>query len=708
MIVVVAEKPSVGRDIARVLGCQQRGDGYLKGDTHIVTWAVGHLVTLEEPQEVDARYAKWLVEDLPILPEKIPTKVIPKTKSQFNVIKKLIMASDTERVICATDAGREGELIFRLIYLKCGCTKPVDRLWISSMTDAAIREGLDALKPDAAYDGLYRSALCRAEADWLVGMNASRAFTLRYRALLSVGRVQTPTLAVLVKRAKEIRAFVPENYHTVTADFGDYQGQWFDPNAEDERQAIRIAGEDAAKQIAAAIRQKTASVQDVARESKREPAPPLYDLTSLQRDANRLLGFTASKTLKIAQALYEKHKAITYPRTDSRYLPMDMLERIPKTLANLPDMYAALAKGIPLRAGKLPVSKRVFDDSKVTDHHALIPTAQRAKLDRMDRDEAALFDLIARRLIAVFYPPHVYEAIKVVTVCGEHFFKSTGRVEIEQGFKKAYPQNKEEETPLPALQAGDTRTVKSARVKKEATKPPTPHTDASLLSAMEHAGREIEDEELRETMKGSGLGTPATRAAIIDRLIQVGYAARKGKVLNATEKGERLISVVPEEIASPEMTGKWEKALSEIAENKRDTERFMEGIRRLTNFLVAFSREKAPDVQFEREEKKGKKSAAKAMEGIKCPVCRQPVLETEKAFGCSDWRNGCRFTLWKNALVRSGGPVLNKRIVTALLTKGEVQGSTGTIRLEGDKLNYYVCDGHSLKASVSILYQKKA
>lgn len=710
MIVVVAEKPSVGRDIARVLKCQQRGDGFLKGDTHTVTWAVGHLVTLEEPQEVDERYKKWRVEDLPILPDVIPTKVISKTKSQFNIIKKLMMAKDTERLICATDAGREGELIFRLIYEKCGCTKPVDRLWISSMTDAAIREGFDALKPSSAYDGLYRSALCRAEADWLVGMNASRAFTLRYQALLSVGRVQTPTLAILVKRAGEIRDFVPENYHTVTADFGDYQGQWFNEGIEEDRLSIRIADEAEAKRIAALVRQKTARVKNVTKENKRDLPPQLYDLTSLQRDANRLLNFTASKTLKIAQSLYEKHKAVTYPRTDSKYLPMDMLPRVPKTLGNLPDAYVGLANGIPKTDGKLPFSKRIFDDGKVSDHHALIPTVQKANTDKMDKDEAALFDLIARRLIAAFYPAHEYEAVRIVTTCEGEAFKSTGRIVTEEGWKKVYPKTGEDDPPLPVLQAGDERKVKGAKVKRESTKPPAPHTDASLLSAMEHAGRDIEDEELREQMKGSGLGTPATRAAIIDRIIQVGYVARKGRALIPTEKGERLISVVPEEIASPEMTGKWEKALSEIAESKRDTARFMEGIRRLTGFLVDFSREKAPDVQFEREERKGKgkKTAAKAVEGIVCPVCHQPVLETEKAFGCSDWRNGCKFTLWKNAFVRNGGPLLNKRIVTALIAKGEVRGSTGTIKLENGRISFYDGEQGALKATVPIIYEKKA
>ena len=325
MIVIVAEKPSVGRDIARVLGCRQNGEGCIAGEKYTVTWAVGHLVTLCEPDEIDEKYKKWRMDDLPILPENIPTKVISKTKKQFSVIKKLINDKDTERVICATDAGREGELIFHYIYDQAKCKKPVDRLWISSMTDEAIREGFEAIKPDSEYEGLRKSAVCRSEADWLVGMNASRAFTLRYNALLSIGRVQTPTLNILVKRRKEIENFKPVEYFTVTADFGDYTGQWFDEKAAEEKTAGRVPTREKAEELAARVKGKTATVRSASSEEKRELPPQLYDLTSLQRDANSTLGFTADKTLKIAQALYEKWKLLTYPRTDSRYLPMDMI-----------------------------------------------------------------------------------------------------------------------------------------------------------------------------------------------------------------------------------------------------------------------------------------------------------------------------------------------------------------------------------------------
>ena len=715
MIVVVAEKPSVGRDIARVLGCKERGEGFLKGESYLVTWAVGHLVTLCEPDEIDEKYKKWRMEELPILPEYIPTKVISKTKSQFSVVKKLMNDKETEKLICATDAGREGELIFRLIYNQAKCKKPVDRLWISSMTDEAIREGFATLKPAREYDGLYRSATCRSEADWLVGMNASRAFTLRFDALLSIGRVQTPTLAILVKRYHEIANFKSEDYFTVTADFGDYSGQWFDPKVEDEKKANRIPTKEKADEIAKAVKGKAARVKNVTAEAKKELPPQLYDLTSLQREANRKLSFTADKTLKIAQELYEKWKVITYPRTDSRYLPMDMIGRTVQTLHKLPEQYHEHVENIPWKeGGKLPISKRIFDNEKISDHHAIIPTPQTAPMDKLPADAQKLFDMIARRLIAVFYPAHEYDAIKVITESQGHLFKSTGKVVRVNGWKDVYPTDKAEEDALPALNEGDGRTVSKATVKKEATKPPAPHTDASLLSAMENAGRELEDEKLREQMKGSGLGTPATRAAIIERLIQVGYAARRGRAISATEKGVCLIGIAPPEIASPETTGKWELALDEIAHNQRDTQRFMEGIRRLSTFLVEYARDTKTEATFPEEMRRGKKGAAKrktsgakAIEGIQCPLCGKPVQENAKAFGCSGWRDGCHFTLWKDGLKRGGGPMLNEKLVKLLLEKGEVKGSTGMIALRDGQLTFTPKGQDTPQASLDIVYEKK-
>ncbi|MDD4080320.1 MAG: DNA topoisomerase III [Eubacteriales bacterium] len=712
MILVVAEKPSVARDIARVLGCRERGQGYLSSKEYTITWALGHLVTLCEPDEIDARYKRWRMEDLPILPETLPTKVISKTRSQYSVVKGLMLDAGVARIICATDAGREGELIFRLIYEKAGCRKPVDRLWISSLTDAAIREGFEGLKPGSAYDGLYQSALCRSQADWLVGMNASRAFTLKYDALLSVGRVQTPTLALLVKRAQEIRGFVPERFFTATADFGDYQGKWFDPKNKDDKVNHRIPDKETAESITKSVSKKGAQVSDVTATPKRELPPQLFDLTTLQRDANRKLGFTAARTLKTAQVLYETHKCITYPRTDSRYLPRDMMPQVVKTLSALPEPYRALADAIPRKEGKLPCSGRIFDNDKVSDHHAIIPTGKKPG-DRMTRDEAALYDLVARRLIAAFYPAFEYDQIRVVTEANGEAFKSNGRVVKELGWRQVEGAAKGDETDqLPELKAGDTRQVNSAKVKEEATKPPPNHTDASLLYQMEHPGALVDDESLQETLRRNGLGTPATRAAIIERLITVGYAARRGKAIEATDKGEKLIAVVPEEIASPEMTGRWEQALEEIAASKREPERFMVGIRRLTAFLVESARKETNPVQFEREQRgkggrKSKTPAAKALEGVRCPLCGKAVQENSKAFGCSDWKAGCRFTLWKNALLKAKGPMLNERLVKTLLTDGSISGSTGTIRLGEGMLSFYPAGAERPALSVPIGYEAK-
>ena len=728
MIVVVAEKPSVGRDIARVLGCKTAGEGCLSGEGYTVTWAVGHLVTLCEPDEIDEKYKKWRMADLPMLPETLPTKVISKTKKQFTIVKKLINAPDTERLICATDAGREGELIFYYIYQQAKCKKPVDRLWISSMTDEAIREGFAQLKPDSEYEGLRKSAVCRSEADWLVGMNASRAFTLRYDVLLSVGRVQTPTLAILVKRKREIDNFKPEEYYTVTASFGDYTGLWFDENAQDEKTAQRIAARERAEEIAQAVRKKLATVRSAQSEPKRELPPQLYDLTSLQRDANRMLGFTADKTLKIAQALYEKWKLLTYPRTDSRYLPLDMVPKLYQTLKALPSHYRELTAGMERKEdGKLYISKRIFDNSKVSDHHALLPTPKTANLDQLPPDERALYDLVVRRMLAAFYPAYEYDALKVITDCEGHAFRSTGRTVRNLGWKALYQQDQPakktrsrkkgsdaeegDEGALPPLNPGDTRTVEKADVQQCATKPPAPHTDASLLAAMEHAGRDIEDEALRESMKGAGLGTPATRAAIIERLLQVGYAQRRGRAINATDKGMQLIAIAPDEIASPETTGKWELALDEISRNQRDTQRFMEGIRRMSAFLVSYARDNAPSVDFPEDMKRGKRGARRSsampvLADVVCPLCGKPVQESARAFGCTDWRNGCAFTLWKDCLTRAAGPELNVKIVQLLLKNGSVRGSTGTLALADGYLTFTKSGENAPAARVNIRYQR--
>jgi len=722
--VVVAEKPSVGRDIARVLGCNQRGQGYLMGRDYIVTWAVGHLVTLMEPDELDEKYKRWAFETLPILPENIPLKVIQQNKDQYQIVHRLINDENTDRLICATDAGREGELIFRYIYQKAGCTKPFDRLWISSMTDEAIQEGFRQIQPGKKYDGLYASAQCRSQADWLVGMNASRAFTLRYDTLLSVGRVQTPTLAILVKRRQEIEQFKPEEYSTVTADFGDYKGQWFDEKLEPDTHIPKL---DEAKRIAEEIKGQTGTVLSAETLRKKDAPPQLYDLTSLQRDANRLLGFTADKTLKIAQKLYEERKALTYPRTDSRYLPPDMIPRVVQTMKLLPESYQALVPGA-LPGGKLPVTKRTIDETKVTDHHAIIPTAKRIEPTSFTEEERQLYDLVARRLLQAFYPACEYDATKVITQVGQHRFRTNGRVVIHNGWRdvaalanppaakgkrKTKPADGEEEVALPPLAPGDSRTVQSAAVKQDATKPPAQHTDASLLSAMENAGKELDDEEIARQMKGSGIGTPATRAAIIERLMQVGYAQRKGKTIIATDKGMKLIAIMPQEIASPEMTGRWELALSQITDGKQDADKFMESIRKFSTFLVGYARNNRLDIEFPDDGRRKKRQqhfvhSGHEVEGILCPLCKQgQIFESPRAFNCSRQAEGCHFTLWKNCLERGGGPELNERLLRLLMEKREVHGSTGIVVMDDSRIAFWPTGASSASIVRDLAYVKR-
>ena len=718
-IVVVAEKPSVGRDIARVIGCRTSGDGCLIGERYIVTWAIGHLVTLAEPDEMDPQYKKWSFATLPILPQEIPLKVISATRSQFSKIKKLMNDRETDSLICATDAGREGELIFRYIYEKAGCRKPFDRLWISSMTDEAIREGFQAIRPGGDYDGLYESARCRSRADWLVGMNASRAFTLKYNTLLSVGRVQTPTLAILVKRKKEIEEFRPEGYCTLTADFGDYRGILFSDKLDPD---THLKTRQDAEAAAAEVMGREGRVTQAETVRKHELPPQLYDLTSLQRDANRLLGFTADKTLKTAQSLYETHKALTYPRTDSRYLPPDMIPRVVQTMKLLPEAYQPFVPGA-LPGGKLPVTRRTIDASKVTDHHAILPTAKKADMSRFTEDERKLYDLVARRMLAAFHPACDYDATRIVTAVGDRTFRTNGRVVVNNGWHDVPPMEKppkpkktsspeeEEQGQLPALQAGERRTVRDTVIREDQTKPPAPHTDASLLAAMETAGKDLDDEELVRQMKGSGIGTPATRAAIIERLLKVGYAARRGKTLNATEKGVMLIDVMPQEIASPEMTGRWELALHEITDGKQDPERFMDGIRKMSSFLVDYARDRAKPLNFPEDVRrgrgKGKKSVPSAvLEGTVCPLCgKGKMRETALAFGCTE--SGCKCTIWKDCLQRGGGPALTTKIMTLLLEKKQLKGSTGILIIREGEILFYPNGSETPSVSRSLIYEKK-
>jgi len=599
-ILVIAEKPSVGRDIARVLGCKSKGDGFLYSDGHIVSWAIGHLVTLFEPEDYDEGYKKWRIGTLPIIPEKMLLKPIDKTKTQLNILKKLMNAKDTDSLVCATDSGREGELIFRYIYTYTGCKKPFARLWISSMTDAAIKDGFDNIKDGSRYDNLYESARCRSEADWLVGINATRAYTVRYGSLLSVGRVQTPTLALLVAKQREIDAFVPEDYWEVkaaleTADASVFSGIWTD----EETKASKISDKEKAEEIKAKTDGKSGVIESIETEEKKLLPGQLYDLTELQRDCNKKFGYSAKRTLELAQDLYEKRKMITYPRTDSRYLSDDLVPKLTPLLRKLAGTeykeYAEYVLSLP----KLPITKRIVDSSKVTDHHAIIPTGNTATLGA---DERNVYDLIARKFIGVFYPAYICDITRVITRVEGEMFLSKGSVVVQLGFMELYAENEtaspagqkskkdkasEEDDGLPPnLKQGDTIAVKDCKVLQKKTTPPKPYTEASLLSAMENAGRFVDDETLKEQLKASGLGTPATRAAVIERLIQVEYVIRKGKTLIPTDKAFMLISVVPPELRSPETTGKWEKGLMSIANGSMDSEKFMGSITRYVKYIV--------------------------------------------------------------------------------------------------------------------------
>ena len=650
---VIAEKPSVGRDIAKVLGCTKRGDGYLYSEKYIVSWAVGHLVTLCEPEDYDSALKKWNKNTLPIIPSTIRLKAIPNTKKQLDILKGLMNSKEVNHIICATDSGREGELIFRYIYDIVKCKKPFSRLWISSMTDSAIKEGFKKMKDGAEYDNLYLSAKCRSEADWLVGINASRAFTIKYNTLLSIGRVQTPTLHMIVEKQKEIDAFQVKEYWEVKAKFGTHNGTWIDEKTNE----TKILEKEKAKEISQKVSKKQGIISKIEKEDKKQLPYLLYDLTELQRDSNKKYGFSAQKTLSIAQDLYEKRKVITYPRTDSRYLSNDMIPKLNNVLIKIKNspQYDPFVSYI-LSLDKLPITKRIVDNAKITDHHAIIPTDAKANISSLSADEQKIYDLVVRRFISVFYPPYLYSITKIISLVEGESFLTKGTTIKQLGFMELYKDDKpeknkkktEEDELLPDVKKGENVFLEKAEVVTKKTQPPKPYTEGTLLSAMENAGRFVEDEDLKEHLKDSGLGTPATRAAIIERMIFVGYLQRKGKALIPTEKAMKLMEVVPIEMKSPETTGKWEKGLSSISKGKMDSNKFMGSIIRYVNYIVESSNKSNIAVHFPEEQHKGK-ITQKNM-GV-CPKCNEGViLENTKGFYCSRWKQDCKFTIWKNAL----------------------------------------------------------
>lgn len=657
---IITEKPSVAQSIAKSLGGFKHKDDHLESKDFLVTWALGHLVTLQEPEDYDKKYKYWTLQHLPIIPETFKLKVIKETATRFRAISRLLKSKEVEAVINACDAGREGELIFRYIYEKTGATKPVFRLWLSSMTETAIKDGFQKLRPGSELELLAQAAKCRAESDWLVGINATRAFTRRFGTLLSVGRVQTPTLAILVSREREIQAFVPEKYYELIAIFmaeeGNYQGKWFSEDKD------RFRSMEEGMKVLHLVQGKTGKITLLEKKESRQIPPLLFDLTELQREANRKYGFTARRTLNAAQSLYEEHKLITYPRTDCQYLGSDMVPQLKEIISclNLPP-WESFAQAL-LNVDRLPITKRIVDDSRLTDHHAIIPTPVKPDLKSLGNDESKIYDLVVRRFLAVFFPQAVWEVTRIITEVEKENFKTEGRKLVEPGWLQIYEPPKSDL--LPDLKEGERVQVEKAELLEKETSPPPRYSDATLLSAMEGAGKLLEDEELRQAMKDRGLGTPATRAAIIERLIEVGYLEREGKALVPTPKGIELIraieSIPINELVSPELTAEWEWKLMRIEKGEFTRDQFMAGIIDLTMKIV----EKVKAIS---GEKTTQMRAATSRVIGKCPVCGGEIRENKAAYSCSNWKTGCKFVIWK----KIAGKTITRKQAQVLLEKGK-------------------------------------
>ncbi|MFF2091858.1 DNA topoisomerase III [Paenibacillus sp. NPDC058174] len=639
---VLAEKPSVARELARVLGCSQKNKSYIEGPKYIVTWALGHLVTLAEPEEYDAKYKTWSLEDLPLLPPKMNLKVMKETSHQYKAVAQLCRRQDISELIIATDAGREGELVARWIMELVHWRKPFKRLWISSQTDKAIKEGFQALKPGKDYNNLYASAVCRAEADWLIGLNVTRALTVKYNAQLAAGRVQTPTLGAMMDREKEIQQFQSQPYWTISADLGGFQAVWRESDSHDGR----VWKHEEAEAAAGRLHGKGAKVDKLRTVEKTEPHPQAYDLTELQRDANKRLGFSAKQTSNVLQKLYEQHKLVTYPRTDSKYLSSDIVPTLKGRLESIAvGPYSAMAR--KLLRGQLPVTKRFVDDSKVSDHHAIIPTEQFVNLSALSNEERRLYDLIVRRFIALFYAPYRYDETSVVLTVGGDKLYAKGKVMKDMGWNELYSDRAAEddededeggrsgqgerqpEQLLPALTQGQTIPVKQSRIKELRTMPPARYTEASLLGKMEK----------------HGLGTPATRADIIEKLLSTDTIERSQNRLIPTGKGKQLIELVVDELRSPDLTAQWERELQRIAQGKGEPAKFMASIREQASKWVT-------EVKNETKEYKPHN-----LTHSRCPECGKLLMEVKgkrgKSLVCSD--RECSYR-------RSTEPVLsNKR-----------------------------------------------
>ncbi len=589
---VLAEKPSVGREIAKVLQCNQNGNGCFIGSKYIVTWALGHLVTLADPEKYDEKYKTWKLEDLPMLPAKMELVIIRETAKQFGAIKNLMKLPELEELIIATDAGREGELVARWIIKKVGWHKPIKRLWISSQTERAIKEGFANLKPGKEYERLYAAAECRAEADWLVGLNVTRALTCKYNAQLSAGRVQSPTLALVVAREEEIKRFIPKDYWIVNLTVNGFTLLWQDRASGQ----TRIFDRQRVDQILGKINNgATGTISEVKKEAKKELPPLAYDLTELQRDANRRYGFSAKTTSAIMQQLYENHKLVTYPRTDSRYLSEDIVPTLPERLKSISiGPYSEIARLI--LKSKINPGKRLVDNSKVTDHHAIIPTEEPVYLSKLSSDELKVYDLIVKRFLAVLSAPFEYEQTTVKMEAGGETFFAKGKIIKNKGWRGVYDglgsmdderDDQDQDQSLPEVKQGDLLKILAVKPVAAKTKPPARYTEATLLSAMEHPGKTIADDELREVLENtSGLGTPATRAEIIEKLFNSFYLERNGKEIHPTSKGIQLIGLVPPELKSAELTAKWEQQLTEISKGQTGSSNFLTNIRGYAAQLV--------------------------------------------------------------------------------------------------------------------------
>lgn len=653
---VLAEKPSVARDIARVLGCSKKLNGAIEGNRYVVTWALGHLVTLADPEEYDKKYKEWKLEDLPMMPKKMELVVIKQTAKQYHAVKTQLYRKDVNEIIIATDAGREGELVARWILEKSGCRKPIKRLWISSVTDKAIKAGFSSLKDGREYDTLYSAAWARAEADWLVGINATRALTCKYNAQLSCGRVQTPTLAMIEKREEEIRSFKPETYYGINLMAEGIRFTWQDKKSGSARSFSKERIETLKQKMQGA----PLFIKEVEKKAKKTYAPALYDLTELQRDANKKFGFSAKETLNIMQRLYENHKILTYPRTDSRYLSSDVIGTLKERLkACAVGPYKKIAGSLSMKPVK--ANKSFVDDKKVSDHHAIIPTEQFVQLEHLTNEERKIYDLVVRRFLAVLYPPFEYEQTTVKAGCEEEEFLAKGKIVLKEGWKEAYEgswsdeEDEEQkgesalrEQKLPNLEKG-MQFSNNIRIEiiTGTTRPPAHFNEATLLSAMENPVRYMESRDAKTVKtlgETGGLGTVATRADIIDKLFHSFLMEKRGKEIFITSKGRQLLKLVPEDLKKPELTADWENKLSKIAEGKLKDKIFLSEIRIYAQELT--KEIKTGDGTFRHDN----------LTNTKCPVCGKRMLavngKNSKLLVCQDRECGHRETISRTSNAR--------------------------------------------------------